>query len=79
MPRTRSTSSTPESTLPVLDETTPAPAQPEKKVTFARAAPPDPAEADALARAQAGDHHAFAHLYSIAQKTHLLFVSAHGG
>ncbi|MGA3134605.1 MAG: sigma-70 family RNA polymerase sigma factor [Terracidiphilus sp.] len=31
---------------------------------FARAATPHPAEADALARAQGGDHHAFAQLYS---------------
>jgi len=29
------------------------------------AAPPTPAEADILARAQAGDHHAFAQLYSL--------------
>ena len=65
MPRSRLTSPTPEITPNVLDETTPAPAQPAKRVTFARAAPPDPAEADALTRAQAGDHHAFAHLYSL--------------
>lgn len=32
---------------------------------FAPAASPDPAEADALARAQSGDHYAFAHLYSL--------------
>ena len=32
---------------------------------FARAAPPSAGEADALARAQAGDHHAFAQLYSL--------------
>lgn len=32
---------------------------------FARAATPDPGEAMALARAQAGDHHAFAQLYSL--------------
>ena len=65
MPRSRSTSPTPESTSPVLDETTPGPAQAARRVTFARVAPPDPAEADALTRAQAGDHHAFAQLYSL--------------
>jgi RNA polymerase sigma-70 factor (ECF subfamily) len=34
-------------------------------VTFAPAASPDPKQADALARAQAGDHQAFAQLYSL--------------
>jgi RNA polymerase sigma-70 factor (ECF subfamily) len=32
---------------------------------FAPSASPDPGEAAALARAQAGDHYAFAHLYSL--------------
>jgi RNA polymerase sigma-70 factor (ECF subfamily) len=32
---------------------------------FARAASPNPVETEALARAQAGDHHAFAQLYSL--------------
>ncbi len=32
---------------------------------FSPAASPDPAEAEALARAQSGDHHAFAQLYSL--------------
>jgi RNA polymerase sigma-70 factor (ECF subfamily) len=32
---------------------------------FSPAAPSEPAEADALARAQAGDHHAFARLYAL--------------
>lgn len=36
-----------------------------RPVSFTRASPPDPGEADALARAQAGDHHAFAQLYSL--------------
>lgn len=36
-----------------------------RRVAFPRAAAPDPAEADALARAQLGDHHAFAQLYSL--------------
>jgi len=34
-------------------------------VPFARAVAPNPAEADALARAQGGDHQAFAQLYSL--------------
>src|ERR1039457_5905955 len=33
--------------------------------SYVPAACPDPAEADALARAQSGDHYAFAHLYSL--------------
>ncbi len=45
-----------QATLPVHAAPVPA---------FAPAASPDPAEADALARAQSGDHYAFAHLYSL--------------
>jgi RNA polymerase sigma-70 factor, ECF subfamily len=33
--------------------------------SYTPAAPPDPGEAQVLARAQAGDHHAFAQLYSL--------------
>jgi RNA polymerase sigma-70 factor (ECF subfamily) len=36
-----------------------------RPVPFTRAATPSPAEADALARAQQGDHQAFSHLYSL--------------
>src|ERR1700733_14135751 len=51
-----------------------APSREEKPVSAARGnrptafvstATPDPGEAQVLARAQAGDHHAFAHLYSL--------------
>jgi RNA polymerase sigma-70 factor (ECF subfamily) len=48
-----------------VDEVAPQPAQPPKRVAFPPAATPDPKEADALARAQAGDHEAFALLYSL--------------
>src|ERR1700761_5278445 len=36
-----------------------------RPASFTPAASPDPSEAQALARAQAGDHHAFAQLYSL--------------
>jgi RNA polymerase sigma-70 factor (ECF subfamily) len=48
---------------PSLDET-PIPASKSPAAVFTRAVP-NPLEADALARAQAGDHHAFAQLYSL--------------
>jgi RNA polymerase sigma-70 factor (ECF subfamily) len=46
-------------------EGTPAPVPKPASAVFTRAALPNPIEADALARAQAGDHHAFAQLYSL--------------
>lgn len=66
MPRTRFQKQTsPEASVP-------APVQEEKAVQLQEPAPeaaprPEPvsAEAEILARAQAGDHHAFAHLYSL--------------
>ena len=36
-----------------------------RPTTFVSTTTPDPGEAQVLARAQAGDHHAFAHLYSL--------------
>ena len=36
-----------------------------RPAAYSPANPPDAGEADVLARAQAGDHHAFAHLYSL--------------
>jgi RNA polymerase sigma-70 factor, ECF subfamily len=42
-----------------------APAPPGRSTPNSSVATPDPAEAEALARAQAGDHQAFAHLYSL--------------
>lgn len=65
MPRSRFPTSTPEETSPGLDVAAPVAAPPARRMTFAPAASPDPAEADALTRAQAGDHHAFAQLYSL--------------
>ena len=49
---------------PGLDAAAPEPAASEKRVVFTRTSTPDPVEAEALTRAQAGDHHAFAQLYS---------------
>ncbi|HUV70597.1 MAG TPA: sigma-70 family RNA polymerase sigma factor [Terracidiphilus sp.] len=49
-------------TSPALDAAADVPASTTRRITFARSAP-DPAEADALRRAQAGDHHGFAELY----------------
>src|ERR1039457_393519 len=65
MPNPRIRTNPPDSLIPELTETAPIPAQENKRVTFVPTAPPDPAEADALSRAQAGDHHAFAQLYSL--------------
>ena len=65
MPNSRIRTNPPDSLIPELNEAAPIPAQENKRVTFGPAAPPDPAEADALSRAQAGDHHAFAQLYSL--------------
>ncbi len=65
MPRPRVTVTPTESSSPGLDVTAAVPAPTEKRVTFARTTAPDPAEAEALARAQAGDHHAFAQIYSL--------------
>jgi RNA polymerase sigma-70 factor (ECF subfamily) len=65
MPNSRIRTNPPDSLIPELNKTAPIPAQENKRVTFVPTAPPDPAEADALSRAQAGDHHAFAQLYSL--------------
>ena len=46
-------------------ESKPATARPMPSVILAPDAPTDPTQADILARAQAGDHHAFAQLYSL--------------
>ena len=65
MPRSQFPASSPESPSPGLDVTPPGTAPTPTRTTFVRATQPDPSEADALARAQAGDHHAFALLYSL--------------
>jgi len=65
MPDSRFSTPPPESTSSGLDGSAPVAAPPTKRVTFTRATAPDPSEADALRRAQAGDHHAFAQIYSL--------------
>jgi|HubBroStandDraft_5_1064220.scaffolds.fasta_scaffold20069_3 RNA polymerase sigma-70 factor (ECF subfamily) len=47
------------------DQVPPAAARGNRPNTYTPATPPDPGEAQVLARAQAGDHHAFAQLYSL--------------
>lgn len=65
MPRSRLSSTPQDVSSPTVDEVAPQPAEPPKRVAFAPAATPDPKEAEALARAQAGDNEAFAVLYSL--------------
>ncbi len=65
MPHSRFRTQPPESAPRGLDGEAGLPAPAARRVTFAPAASPDAAEADALARAQAGDHQAFAQLYSL--------------
>ncbi len=71
MPQSRISTPPPDGTSPGentssgLDVTAPVAAPAARRVTFARTTTPDPGEADALRRAQAGDHHAFAQLYSL--------------
>ena len=64
MPRSRIPAEQPDNTTSGEDAQAPKPAQATTRVAYARTATPDPVEAEALAKAQAGDHHAFAHLYS---------------
>jgi len=65
MPPSRSSTQTPAPAPPSLDEESPilAPTPPSATVAQARSA--NLGEDDALSRAQAGDHHAFAQLYSL--------------
>ena len=65
MPRSRIPAEQPDNTTSGEDAQAPKPAQATTRVAYARTATPDPVEAEALAKAQAGDHHAFAHLYSL--------------
>jgi RNA polymerase sigma-70 factor (ECF subfamily) len=65
MPRSRIPAEQQDDATPSEDAQATQPAQPAARVTYARATPPDPVEAEALEKAQAGDHHAFAHLYSL--------------
>lgn len=66
MPRTRFPKQTPEASTPepAKDEQAVQLQDPAPEVT-PPPAPPRDAEGEILARAQAGDHHAFAHLYSL--------------
>jgi RNA polymerase sigma-70 factor, ECF subfamily len=65
MARSRFPSPSPEGSPAGLDAEAPIPAPAVPRTTFKAATPADPSEADALARAQCGDHQAFAHLYSL--------------
>ena len=65
MPRPPSPSQPPDSTLSKQNGESSTPGQASRPSSFTRAATPDPSEADALVRAQAGDHQAFARLYAI--------------
>jgi len=65
MPRTRFPSPSPDGSPPQLDAAAAVSASAPKRTIFKAASPPDPSEADALARAQSGDHQAFAELYSL--------------
>lgn len=63
MSRSSAPTQPPDPTAPKeIQKAAPAPAG---RTNFSPAASPDPGEADALTRAQAGDHHAFAQLYSL--------------
>ena len=65
MPRPRLSSPPQQGPSPTVDEAAPIPAQPPKRIVYPPAAPADSKQTDALARAQAGDHEAFALLYSL--------------
>ena len=65
MPRSRFPTTPPEDSIQSKDEAPGAPAPASDRVPYARAASADPTEANALALAQAGDHQAFAQLYSL--------------
>jgi RNA polymerase sigma-70 factor, ECF subfamily len=65
MPNSRFPTPSPDHISPVLDGSAPVAAPATRRVTFTRTKAPDPSEAEALRLAQAGDHHAFAQLYSL--------------
>jgi len=65
MPHSRFPTTPPEDSIQSKDEALGAPAPASDRVPYARAASADPTEANALALAQAGDHQAFAQLYSL--------------
>lgn len=65
MPRSSSTSPTPGQAEHRHEGDAKPSASPGHAPTFTRGTNPDPSEAKSLIRAQAGDHQAFAHLYSL--------------
>jgi RNA polymerase sigma-70 factor (ECF subfamily) len=65
MPNSPASAQPPNQGSPALDTDVPIPAAMPRPPFFAPAATPNPIEAEALALAQAGDHHAFAQLYSL--------------
>lgn len=65
MPRSQFPTPSPEGSPSGLDAPATEPVASTGRPTFRAASPPDPTEATALARAQAGDHQAFAQLYSL--------------
>lgn len=64
MPRPPSPAQSPDATMPKRNEETAAP-RPVGRTSFTPINPPNPIEDDVLARAQAGDHQAFAQLYAL--------------
>lgn len=65
MPQSRLSPLSPEGSSAGLDASAAVPAPAPRRTIFKAASPADPSEAEALARAQSGDHQAFAQLYSL--------------
>ena len=65
MPPTPSPTQPPDQKVIRKNEESPTPAPAGRNSAYTPASPPNPADADTLARAQAGDHHAFAQLYAM--------------
>ena len=65
MPNSQFPTQPPDSTPPRLDRGASFPASANRSDPVAPAVPPGPGQPDAVTRAQAGDHHAFAQLYSL--------------
>jgi RNA polymerase sigma-70 factor (ECF subfamily) len=65
MPHSKTQTQVPDAGAQSPAEQTAAPASELRSAAFARTKLPSAGEAEALVQAQAGDHHAFAHLYSL--------------
>ena len=65
MPRSRFPTTPPEDSIQSKDAAQVASAPATAHIPYARTASANPSEANALALAQAGDHHAFAQLYTL--------------